>query len=131
MEIQRAFFVPPSLHCGRQDFCSSRCGFWHCRNREYDCWLVNDPQFLNIFLHITKHLRRPTAALVSADELWITFMKLRLDGVLKGEFEEEILTEAFNSNPAETNFEKPQVWTAPYPKYEGPWGTPFLPPLEQ
>ncbi|MCO5582867.1 hypothetical protein L7F22_036768 [Adiantum nelumboides] len=100
------------------------------RNREQDFWLVIEPQFLDRFPDITKRLRRPAVALVSTDELWITFMKLRLDRVLRGEIEAESLTEALKFNPVELNFEKPQTWSAPYSKYEGPWWTPFLPPAE-
>eukprot|EP00250_Pteridium_aquilinum_P034714 c7992_g1_i1 orf=169-831(+) len=101
------------------------------RNREQDFWLVIEPKFLDNFPDITKRLKRPAVALVSTDELWITFMKLRLDRVLRGEIEAETMTEALKSNPAEISFEKPQTWTAPYSKYEGPWWTPFLPPKEQ
>ncbi|KAH7290534.1 hypothetical protein KP509_30G052300 [Ceratopteris richardii] len=114
-----------------QELMRERLRLFAERNREQDFWLVIEPQFLDKFPDITKRLRRPAVALVSTDELWITFMKLRLDRVLKGEFEAGTLTEALKSNPAEVNFEKPQVWTAPYPKYESPWWTPFLPPSEQ
>eukprot|EP01018_Ginkgo_biloba_P000591 Gb_09920 [translate_table: standard] len=56
------------------------------------------------------------------------FMKLRLDRVLEGEYEAETLDEALASNPVELKFEKPETWTAPYPKYEYGWWKPFLPP---
>lgn len=101
------------------------------RNRQQDFWLAIEPVFLDNFPDITNRLKRPAVALVSTDELWITFMKLRLDRVLRGEIEAETLTEALKSSPVELNFEKPNTWTAPYSKYEGPWWTPFLPPAEQ
>lgn len=55
-------------------------------------------------------------------------MKLRLDRVLADSFEADTLEEALAYNPVELNFEKPENWTAPYPKYEFGWWEPFLPP---
>lgn len=55
-------------------------------------------------------------------------MKLRLDRVLQGSFEaESTLEEALESNPVNIEFDKPEKWTAPYPKYEYGWWEPFLP----
>lgn len=100
------------------------------RKREQDFWLLIEPKFLENFPDITKRLRRPAVALVSTDELWITFMKLRLDRVLRGEIEAETLAEALKSDSVDLSFEKPQTWTAPYTKYTGSWWIPFLPPQE-
>jgi len=101
------------------------------RNKEVDFWLAIEPKFLDKFPDVTKRLRRPAAALVSTNGTWITFMKLRLDRVLQGEFEAETLEEALSSNPVELNFGKPEKWTAPYSKYEYGWWKPFLlPPSE-
>ncbi|KAI5068925.1 hypothetical protein GOP47_0015226 [Adiantum capillus-veneris] len=113
-----------------QELMRERLRLFGERNKEQDFWLVIEPQFLEKFPDITKRLKRPAVALVSTDELWITFMKLRLDRVLRGEIEAESVTDALKSNPVEINFEKPQTWTAPYSKYEGRWWTPFLPPAE-
>jgi hypothetical protein len=55
-------------------------------------------------------------------------MKLRLDRVLADQFDAESVKEALASNPVELKFEKPEKWTAPYPKYESGWWKPFLPP---
>ncbi|KAJ4753799.1 Ycf54-like protein [Rhynchospora pubera] len=98
------------------------------RNREQDFWLVIEPKFLDKFPDITKRLKRPAVALVSTDSPWITFMKLRLDRVLANNFEADTLNEALASNPVDLQFDKPQIWTAPYPKYEFGWWEPFLPP---
>ncbi|KAH7282366.1 hypothetical protein KP509_35G026800 [Ceratopteris richardii] len=113
-----------------QELMRERLRLFGDRKKEQDFWLVIEPQFLERFPEITKRLGRPAVALVSTDELWIRFMRLRLDRVLKGEFEAESLAQALPSNPTELSFEKPPVWTAPYPKYEGSWWAPFLPPLE-
>ncbi|KAL6660088.1 hypothetical protein ACP70R_002210 [Stipagrostis hirtigluma subsp. patula] len=98
------------------------------RDKDLDFWLVVEPKFLDRFPNITKRLKRPAAALVSTDGNWITFMKLRLDRVLADQFDAESVEEALASNPVELKFEKPEKWTAPYPKYEFGWWEPFLPP---
>ncbi|KAL0460382.1 UNVERIFIED_CONTAM: hypothetical protein Slati_0665400 [Sesamum latifolium] len=54
------------------------------------------------------------------------YMKLRLDRVLQESFEADSLEEALASNPVNLEFEKPEKWTAPYPKYEYGWWEPFL-----
>ncbi|XP_028752780.1 uncharacterized protein LOC114712412 [Neltuma alba] len=98
------------------------------RNKEQDFWLVIEPKFLDRFPEITKRLKRPAVALVSTNGPWITFMKLRLDRVLSESFEAESLEEALASNPVNLEFEKPEKWVAPYPKYKFGWWEPFLPP---
>ncbi|KAK4278173.1 hypothetical protein QN277_016056 [Acacia crassicarpa] len=98
------------------------------RNKEQDFWLVIEPKFLDRFPEITKRLKRPAVALVSTNSRWITFMKLRLDRVLAQSFEAESLEEALASNPINLEFEKPEKWVAPYPKYKFGWWEPFLPP---
>eukprot|EP00270_Netrium_digitus_P008018 TRINITY_DN236_c0_g1_i3.p1 TRINITY_DN236_c0_g1~~TRINITY_DN236_c0_g1_i3.p1 ORF type:complete len:230 (-),score=37.81 TRINITY_DN236_c0_g1_i3:827-1516(-) len=98
------------------------------QGRQQDFWLAFEPKFLDNFPEITERLRRPAVALVSTDATWITFMKLRLDRVLRGQVEASSVEEALDSQPFNISFPKPAEWTAPYPKYEGPWWTPLLPP---
>lgn len=97
------------------------------RNKEQDFWLVIEPKFLDKFPNITKRLKRPAVALVSTNGTWITFMKLRLDRVLAESYEADGLEEALACNPTDLQFEKPENWVAPYPKYEFGWWEPFLP----
>jgi hypothetical protein len=56
-------------------------------------------------------------------------MKLRLDRVLANNFEADTIDKALTCNPVDLQFDKPQTWTAPYPKYEFGWWEPFLPPI--
>ncbi|KAK8960020.1 hypothetical protein KSP40_PGU020036 [Platanthera guangdongensis] len=98
------------------------------RNKDRDFWLVIEPKFLNQFPDITKRLKRPAVALVSTDDRWIKFMKLRLDRVLAGNYEAETIEEALASDAVDLKFEKPEKWVAPYPKYQSGWWDPFLPP---
>lgn len=59
------------------------------------------------------------------------FMKLRLDRVLQESYEAESFEEALASNPTTLEFEKPDKWLAPYPKYEFGWWEPFLSPVSK
>lgn len=56
-------------------------------------------------------------------------MKLRLDRVLAESYEANSFEEAMASNPTNIEFEKPEKWVAPYPKYEYGWWETFLPPV--
>ncbi|KAJ4829818.1 hypothetical protein Tsubulata_025328 [Turnera subulata] len=97
------------------------------RDKEQDFWLVIEPRFLDNFPNIAKRLKRPAVALVSTNGPWITFMKLRLDRVLADSYEAATVEEALASNPTTLDFEKPEKWVAPYPKYEYGWWETFLP----
>jgi len=54
-----------------------------------DFWLVRRPAFLESaeMAAQVEAVPRPAAAVVSTDETFITFMKLRLEFVLRGQFE--------------------------------------------
>ncbi|KAL3649224.1 hypothetical protein CASFOL_005627 [Castilleja foliolosa] len=110
-----------------QELLGERLRLFQERNKDQDFWLVIEPKFLDKFPNVTKRLKRPAVALVSTNGPWITYMKLRLDRVLQESFEAESLEEALASNPVNIEFEKPEKWTAPYPKYETGWWEPFIP----
>ncbi|MFM7641561.1 MAG: MgPME-cyclase complex family protein [Cyanobium sp.] len=54
-----------------------------------DFWLVRRPAFLESaeLAVLASAVPRPAAAVVSTDEQFITFMKLRLEFVLRGQFD--------------------------------------------
>jgi len=58
-------------------------------NKEIDFWLVRRPAFLEApeLASLAASVPRPAAAVVSTDEKFITFMKLRLEFVARGSFE--------------------------------------------
>ena len=58
-------------------------------NKEIDFWLLINPSFLKSskFIELSKKIPSPTAAVVSTDKKFITFLKLRLEFVAFGEFE--------------------------------------------
>ncbi|MFU8884915.1 MAG: MgPME-cyclase complex family protein [Cyanobacteriota bacterium] len=57
--------------------------------KSIDFWLVARPTFLQApeLASIAARVPQPAAAVVSTDEKFITFLKLRLEFVLKGSFE--------------------------------------------
>ena len=58
-------------------------------NREIDFWLVIRPAFLQAseLAELASQVPQPSAAVVSTDESFITFLKLRLEYVAVGRFE--------------------------------------------
>ncbi|XP_060216946.1 uncharacterized protein LOC132644371 [Lycium barbarum] len=120
------FMLDEEEHFQEQLF--ERLRLYEERNKEQDFWLVIEPKFLDKFPNITKRLKRPAVALVSTNRPWIRFMKLRLDRVLQENYEADSVEEALACTSISLEFEKPEKWVAPYPKYESGWWTPFLPP---
>jgi hypothetical protein len=59
------------------------------QNKPIDFWLVQRPAFLEApeLASVAATVPRPAAAVVSTDEKFITFMKLRLEFVARGSFE--------------------------------------------
>ena len=58
-------------------------------NKEIDFWLVKQPAFLEAaeFATVKAECPQPAAALVSTNPQFITWLKLRLEYVVKGEFQ--------------------------------------------
>ena len=58
-------------------------------NKEKDFWLLKNPSFLQTtqFVDMKIKIPSPTAAVLSTDKKFITFLKLRLEFVAVGEFE--------------------------------------------
>jgi len=59
------------------------------QNKPIDFWLVKRPAFLDApeLEPVASAVPRPAAAVVSTDEKFITFLKLRLEFVAYGQFE--------------------------------------------
>jgi hypothetical protein len=59
------------------------------RDKKIDFWLVRRPAFLEApeLAAMAAGVPKPAAAVVSSDEKFITFMKLRLEFVARGSFE--------------------------------------------
>ena len=58
-------------------------------NKEIDFWLLKNPSFLQAskFSDLISKIPSPTAAVLSTDKKFITFLKLRLEFVAVGEFQ--------------------------------------------
>lgn len=89
------------------------------------CHLLID-MFTSTMLNFVRPSCEMTCSLLFV-ALDFRFMKLRLDRVLTESFEAASLEEALASNPTKLEFEKPEKWVAPYPKYEYGWWEAFLP----
>ncbi|WP_107671265.1 MgPME-cyclase complex family protein [Cyanothece sp. BG0011] len=59
------------------------------QNKEIDFWLVKQPAFIEApeFAEIKAKCPQPSAAIISKNSEFITWLKLRLEYVVKGEFE--------------------------------------------
>lgn len=59
------------------------------KNKEIDFWLIKQPAFLEdpAFAQAKAKCPQPSAAIISTNPQFITWLKLRLEYVFKGEFE--------------------------------------------
>ncbi|EIE18275.1 hypothetical protein COCSUDRAFT_60467 [Coccomyxa subellipsoidea C-169] len=100
------------------------------KERKQDFFLVCEPTWLDKqFPQEAKRVGRPCVALVSTDKIWITFMKLRLDRVMKldlGELTPEQALDAGAPYPEFPPLDRTK-WTAPYSPYKPGWWNAFEP----
>lgn len=97
-------------------------------DRPIDFYLVPNPTWLDAkFPQQAKQVKRPCMALVSTDEQWMTFMKLRLDRVLKVDLSALSKDEVMAAGEELPDFKKPEKWTAPYSMYTPGWWKLFYP----
>ncbi|CAL6375308.1 unnamed protein product [Bathycoccus prasinos] len=104
--------------------------FYRETEKLQDFWIVPNPTFLDAMPEIKKKIRQPCVAVMTTDEVWNTFIKLRMDRVYKGSVEgtgaellksnELIAADAFP-------LVDPAKWTAPYNKYSPGWWEVFYP----
>jgi len=107
-----------------------RVRFFRETGRDVDFYLVPNPTWLDTtFAAQGKQVARPCVALVSTDAAWITFMKLRLDRVLKVNLAGIPEAEVLKSSGPIPAFAKPLAdkWTAPYSRYAAGWWEVFYP----
>jgi Protein of unknown function (DUF2488) len=64
--------------------------------KEIDFWVVKDPAFLSFsgLESVKAQVPTPAAAIVSTNKSFITWLKLRLEFVITGEFEAETVANA-------------------------------------
>lgn len=99
-------------------------------DKPQDFWIVPNPTFLDAMPEVKKKVRQPCVAVVTTDEVWSTFVKLRMDRVYKGSVE-GTGSELLKSNELIAADAFPPVdkakWTAPYNKYAAGWWEVFYP----
>lgn len=105
-----------------------RVRYFKEQNKERDFYLVPNPTWLDEkYPNEAKQVKRPCVALVSTDKLWIVFMKLRLDRVLRIDLGKVPVSEVTKSSGGLPAFKKSEKWTAPYPRYADGWWEVFFP----
>lgn len=105
-----------------------RVRYFNEQGRERDFFLVPNPTWLDAkYPAQAKQVRRPCMALITTDEQWATFMKLRLDRVLRIDLQGMPKDEALSAGEALPEFKKPATWTAPYSMYTPGWWLSFYP----
>ncbi|WP_414541341.1 MgPME-cyclase complex family protein [Nostoc sp. CCY0012] len=66
-----------------------RTRYYHEQEKEIDFWLVKQPAFLEApeMADIRANCPKPAAAIISTNSQFITWLKLRLEYVVTGEFQ--------------------------------------------
>ncbi|HIK07084.1 MAG TPA: DUF2488 family protein [Trichormus sp. M33_DOE_039] len=72
-----------------EEVLKERTRHYHEQEKEIDFWLVPQPAFLEApeMAQIKSQCPQPAAAIISTNSQFITWLKLRLEYVLTGEFE--------------------------------------------
>lgn len=72
-----------------EEVLKERRRFYAEKAQEIDFWLVEEPAFLSApeFAEIARQVPQPAVAVVSTKPQFITWLKLRLEYVLTGQFE--------------------------------------------
>ncbi|MBF2067676.1 MAG: DUF2488 family protein [Calothrix sp. C42_A2020_038] len=72
-----------------EEVLKERTRYYHENEKEIDFWLVKQPAFLESpeFSSIKAKCPQPSAAVISTNPQFITWLKLRLEYVIKGEFQ--------------------------------------------
>ncbi len=72
-----------------EEVLKERTRYYHEQEKEIDFWLVKQPAFLETsqMASIKERCPQPAAAIVSTNSQFITWLKLRLEYVVTGEFQ--------------------------------------------
>ncbi len=72
-----------------EEVLSERSRNYHEQEKEIDFWLVNQPAFLDApeMAAIKAKCPQPASAIISTNPQFITWLKLRLEFVITGEFQ--------------------------------------------
>ncbi|OKH51318.1 hypothetical protein NIES2101_19055 [Calothrix sp. HK-06] len=72
-----------------EEVLKERTRYYHENEKEIDFWLVKQPAFLEVpaMLSIKSKCPQPSVAVISTNSQFITWLKLRLEYVITGEFQ--------------------------------------------
>ncbi|MBW4472035.1 MAG: DUF2488 family protein [Stenomitos rutilans HA7619-LM2] len=92
--MQTYYYVLASQHFLTQEepideVLKERTRHYHEQEKDIDFWLVNEPAFLNApeLAAIKTKCPQPASAIISTNPQFITWLKLRLEFVITGEFQ--------------------------------------------
>lgn len=71
-----------------EEILRERTNYYKRINKDIDFWLVKNPNFISMpeFKHLKVQLNNPTAAIISLDQKFIQWLKLRIGFVAIGNF---------------------------------------------
>nr|AOM64599.1 hypothetical protein Riqu_120 [Riquetophycus sp.] len=74
-----------------EEILRERTDYYNSINKDIDFWLVKNPKFIHLkqFSHIKSQLISKPAAIISLDQQFIQWLKLRIGFVAIGHFESE------------------------------------------
>jgi hypothetical protein len=94
MKMQTYYYVLASLRFLLQEeptheILKERIRHYHEQEKQIDFWLVEQPAFLEAsqFAQIKAKCPQPAVAIISTNPQFITWLKLRLEYVITGEFQ--------------------------------------------
>jgi len=124
------FFVSDPQNESFAEVLRERVRYFGEQGRKRDFFFVPNPAWLDAqFPEQAKQVRRPCLALVSTDDRWMTFVKLRLDRVMRLELPADFSPEqALEAGAPLPELKMTGKWTAPYPAYAAGWHKAFYPP---
>lgn len=69
-----------------------RTNYYNSINKPIDFWLLVDPDFLNMkeLSYVKLRVKKPSAAIISTNPIFINWIKLRVGYVITGEIEQEV-----------------------------------------
>lgn len=92
-KMQKYYYILASQHFLMEEepieeVLKERTRNYHEQEKEIDFWLIKQPAFLEIpaMTDIKKKCPQPAAAIISTNSQFITWLKLRLEYVITGEF---------------------------------------------
>nr|YP_010903990.1 hypothetical protein REQ00_pgp184 [Caulacanthus ustulatus]WCH57241.1 hypothetical protein [Caulacanthus ustulatus] len=74
-----------------EEILRERSNYYQSTNKDIDFWFTTNPKFIHLpqFQYIKKKLKNTPAAIISLDEQFIEWIKLRINFVTTGKFQSD------------------------------------------